>query len=86
MKPLIGKTCACEMATPAGQMKVKLTRTYEPINGGKLRLYGDAIFPDRKIRFKMHWEMTPDGNVADNYFSLADGGWKAGHSRVWSGK
>jgi len=53
---------------------------------GKILLYGDAIFPDRKIKFKMYWEITPDEKVVDKYFQFRDGEWEAGHSREWSEK
>ena len=51
---------------------------------GKLLFYGDAIFPNRKTKYKMYWEMNPEGKIVDKYYQYREGEWQAGHSRVWS--
>jgi hypothetical protein len=53
---------------------------------GKILFYGFVIFPDRKLQSRCIFELTPDGGIIDKYFSLENGNWRPGHSRVWTTK
>jgi hypothetical protein len=54
--------------------------------GGKILEYGHVTFPDEKLEFRNTYELTSKGDVVDQFFSLENGQWKAGHSRVWTAK
>jgi hypothetical protein len=53
---------------------------------GKLLFYGHTIFPNKKIEYKNIMEVNSKGEVMDQFFSFEEGKWKAGHSRVWTGR
>jgi hypothetical protein len=54
--------------------------------GGKILEYGHVTFPNEKIEFRNTYELTANGELADQFFSFENGEWRAGHSRVWTAK
>jgi len=47
---------------------------------GKIVISGDITFPDRKLRFKNIFEITPEGKLIDRWFRYENGEWLAGHN------
>ncbi len=54
--------------------------------GGKILEYGHVTFPNEKLEFRNTYELTANGEMADQFFSFENGEWRAGHSRVWTAK
>ena len=49
-------------------------------DGGKILIYGDITFPDKKLKFRNTFELTEEGKLLDKWFTLQDGQWKPGHT------
>ena len=54
--------------------------------GGKILEHGQVTFPNEKLTFRNTYELTANGELADQFFSFENGEWRAGHSRVWTAK
>jgi len=54
--------------------------------GAKILEYGHVTFPNEKFEFRNTYELTANGELADQFFSFENGEWRAGHSRVWTAK
>jgi hypothetical protein len=54
--------------------------------GAKILEYGHVTFPIEKFEFRNTYELTANGELADQFFSFENGEWRAGHSRIWTAK
>jgi hypothetical protein len=53
------------------------------VEDGKILHHGYVTFSDRKLEFRNTYEIAPEGQLIDKWFSFEDEEWKAGHSRVF---
>lgn len=45
----------------------------------KILLYGVAVYPEVKMKFRNTFELTEDRKLLDRWFTFRDGEWKPGH-------